>query len=70
MMMLLIAGVITGPLGARANPRMEGWIDLYTEHSLAGSTTARKESRSVTESADATMMRGIAINTVCTLHGE
>jgi hypothetical protein len=54
MMMLLIGGVITGPLGARANPIMEGWINLYTEHRLAGSTTARMESRNVTDSADVT----------------
>jgi hypothetical protein len=40
---------------------MEGWIDLYTEHRLAGSTTARMESRNVTDSADVTKMRGAGL---------
>jgi hypothetical protein len=38
---LLIVGVMTGPLAAMVNHGMGGWIDMYAENRLTGSTTAR-----------------------------
>ncbi len=44
-MILLIVEVITDTAGAKVSLRMGAWIDMYSEHKLAGPTTVKTESK-------------------------